>query len=85
MKSTILITAIAILAFNFNPGHKKARHLELANIETYMRSVALTNQPLRSSSFISADIKFVPDAIKGNKKRNYCDPKGFAKISQYSN
>jgi predicted outer membrane protein len=67
MKSTILLTAVTILAFNINNGYKKSARLHLPNIGTYLRAIAAKDKAMISGgSFVADEGTFVSHAIKAN-------------------
>jgi len=63
MKITILITALAILAFNMNTHYKK----DIQSTPTYIQTIALKNQ-VSIGSFVPVEDTFVSHAIKGNRQ-----------------
>jgi hypothetical protein len=44
MKSTILLTAVTMLAFNINTGQKKPVRLHLQDIGTYIQAIAVKDE-----------------------------------------
>jgi len=66
MKSTILLTAVTILAFNMNTSYKKPERLRLQDIGTYIQTIAAKNDVMISSSFMVDEDTFVSHAIKAN-------------------
>ena len=66
MKSTILLTAVTILAFNMNTSYKKPERLRLQDIGTYIQTIAAKNDVMISSSFMADEDTFVSHAIKAN-------------------
>jgi len=68
MKTTILITAITILAFNMHTSHKKTDHLDIQGIHAYLLSIASKNRVSITNSFVPPDDTFVTHAIKANQQ-----------------
>jgi putative membrane protein len=68
MKSTILVTAITILAFNMNAGHKKSACLNLHDVSAYIQAIAVKDKMSVRNGFATAEDTFVLHAIKGNRE-----------------
>src|SRR5436305_479975 len=68
MKSTILLTAITILAFNMNAGHKKPAPLQLHDVSAYIQTIAAKHNEMITGIFAPEQDTFVSHAIKANKE-----------------
>jgi len=68
MKSTILLTAVTILAFNMNAGHKRSECLNLHDVSAYIQAIAVKDKVFARNGFATAEDTFVLHAIKGNRE-----------------
>ena len=66
MKSTILLTAVTILAFNMNTSYKKPERSRLQDLGNYIQTIAAKDDVMISSSFMADEDTFVSHAIKAN-------------------
>src|SRR6266536_2742705 len=69
MKSTILLTALVILAFNWNTGHRNNKCTQLQGIGAYIEAIAAREEISVAGSFVFAeDTSFVSNAIRANRE-----------------
>src|SRR6266540_1339336 len=69
MKSTILLTALVILAFNWNTGHRNNKCTQLQGVGAYIEAIAAREEISVAGSFVFAeDTSFVSNAIRANRE-----------------